>query len=150
MPRLVFLFCLLFCLSACGTFTAHEARTTLLGATEPDILSCMGPPDKTQYISPHQHVMGWVYTQTGSDFDAKFGLYSLTIGHPGMCRASIRMENGLVTGVHYQDSDITPTAPDSICGRLVQECVHHREHTPLPLNFDSDQLLLGPKDLSKS
>ncbi len=149
MIRSVLLLCSLLCLSACGTFTAHEARTKLIGATEPDILSCMGPPDKTQYISPHQHVMGWMYTQTGTDLDAKFGLYALTIGRPGICKASIRMESGFVTGVHYQDEDINPTDPDSVCGRIVQECVRHREHTALPADFDADRLLLGPKDLVK-
>ena len=61
-------------LAGCGTLQAYRARTALLGATEPDIVSCMGVPAEKQYLGPEQSVLQWDYAQTGTDVGLEFGL----------------------------------------------------------------------------
>ena len=131
-------------LGGCGTLDAYRARTQLVGAAEPDIIACMGVPAERQYISPQQSVMQWDYVQTGTDLDLAFGLYELKLGRPGICRTAIRFDRGRVRSVHYVGINVTPTDPDSICGRLVHDCLHHRENTPLPGDFSSNAMLTGP------
>lgn len=130
-------------LAGCGTLQAYRARTALLGATEPDIVSCMGVPAEKQYLGRDQAVLQWDYAQTGTDLDFEFGLYSLRLGRPGLCHAAIRFDHGLVRAVHFTGAAITPTDPDSICGRLVHDCLYHRERTALPADFESLAVLDG-------
>ncbi len=130
-------------LAGCGTLQAYRARTALLGATEPDIVSCMGVPAEKQYLGPGQSVLQWDYAQTGTDVDLEFGLYSLRLGRPGLCHAAIRFDRGVVRAVHFTGAAITPTDPDSICGRLVHDCLYHRELTALPADFDPQAVLEG-------
>ncbi len=135
---------LLLALGGCGTLEAYHARTRLVGAAEPDIIACMGVPAEKQYISAQQSVMQWDYMQTGTDVDIAFGIYELKLGRPGICHTAIRFERGRVESVHYAGVDVNPTDPDSICGRLVYDCLHHRENTPLPRDFSNVDVLTGP------
>jgi hypothetical protein len=130
-------------LGGCGTMQAYRARSALLGASEPDIIACMGVPAEKQYLSRDQSVMQWDYAQSGTDIDIEFGIYSLKLGRPGICHAAIRFDRGQVRSVHYAGVDVGPTNPDSICGRLVKECLDHREQTMLPPDFDSLAVLDG-------
>ncbi len=134
----------LLALGGCGTLEAYQARTKLVGAAEPDIIACMGVPAEKQYISAQQSVMQWDYVQTGTDIDVAFGIYELKLGRPGICHAAIRFDRGRVKSVHYTGIDVSPTDPDSICGRLIHDCLHHRENTPLPRDFSDTVLLTGP------
>ena len=120
------------------------ARTRLVGVTEPDAIACMGPPDKAQFVSAGQAVMRWDYVQAGTDIDLEAGVYSLKLGRPGICHASIRFVDGRVRAVNFQDVDVGPTNPDSICGRIVHDCLFHRQDTPLPADFSSEAVLAGP------
>ena len=135
---------LLLPLGGCGTLEAYQARTRLVGAAEPDVIACMGVPAEKQYISAQQSVMQWDYVQTGTDIDVAFGIYALKLGRPGICHAAIRFDRGRVESVHYAGVDVNPTDPDSICGRLVHDCLHHRETTPLPRDFSNLAVLAGP------
>ena len=135
---------LLVVLGGCGTLEAYRARSKLVGATEPDIIACMGVPAEKQYISAQQSVMQWDYAQTGTDVDVAFGIYELKLGRPGTCHAAIRFDRGWVESVHYAGVDVNPTDPDSICGRLVYDCLYHRENTPLPWDFSNVGVLTGP------
>ena len=113
-------------LSGCGTYQAYQARTFIPGHTEPDVLACMGPPDsKTPTGTPGESVLQWVYAQSGTDVEAELGVYSLKLGRPGVCHVAIRFDRGYASSVHYTDVDIGPTNPDSICGRLVKDCLSH-------------------------
>ena len=134
---------LLLGLDACGTLQAYQARTRLIGATEPDIIACMGVPAAKQYISHDQAVMQWDYAQSGTDIDVEFGIYAFKLGQPGLCHAAIRFDRGHVKSVHYAGADVTPTNPDSICGRLVKDCLDHRENTELPADFSNLAILAG-------
>ncbi len=134
---------LLLPLDGCGTLEAYQARTRLVGAAEPDVIACMGVPAEKQYISAQQSVMQWDYLQTGTDIDVAFGIYELKLGRPGICHAAIRFDRGRVLSVHYAGVDVNPTDPDSICGRLVHDCLHHRETTPLPGDFSNVAVLAG-------
>ena len=135
---------LLLSLDGCGTLEAYRARSQLVGAAEPDIIACMGVPAEKQYISAQQSVMQWDYAQTGTDLDVAFGIYELKLGRPGICHTAIRFNHGRVESVHYAGVDVTPTDPDSICGRLVHDCLHHRENTELPRDFNNVSVLTGP------
>ena len=135
---------LLLALGGCGTLDAYRARSQLVGAAEPDIIACMGVPAEKQYISMQQSVMQWDYVQSGTDVDVAFGIYELKLGRPGICHTAIRFDRGRVESVHYAGVDVTPTDPDSICGRLVHDCLHHRENTQLPRDFSSVSVLTGP------
>ena len=128
-------------LGGCGTLEAYRARTALVGATEPDLISCMGVPAEHQFVSADQSVLQWDYVQTGTDVDVAFGIYELKLGRPGICHAVIRFDKGYARSVHFTGSDVGPTDPDSICGRLVADCLHHREHTALPPDFSNAALL---------
>ena len=128
-------------LGGCGTLEAYRARTALVGATEPDLISCMGVPTERQFVSVDQSVLQWDYVQTGTDIDVAFGIYELKLGRPGICHAVIRFDRGYAESVHFTGSDVGPTDPDSICGRLVRDCLHHREHTTLPPGFSNAALL---------
>ena len=130
-------------LAGCGSLQAFQARTALVGATETDIVSCMGVPAAKQYLSRDQSVLQWDYAQTGTDLDLEFGIYSLKLGRPGICHAAIRFDRGVVRAVHFAGASITPTDPDSICGRLVHDCLYHRETTALPADFDQQAVLDG-------
>ena len=134
---------LLLPLGGCGSLEAYQARTRLVGAAEPDVIACMGVPAEKQYISAQQSVMQWDYVQTGTDIDVAFGIYELKLGRPGTCRTAIRFDSGRVMSVHYAGVDVNPTDPDSICGRLVHDCLHHRETTPLPGDFSNVAVLAG-------
>ena len=136
---------LLLFLDGCGTLEAYRARSQLVGAAEPDIIACMGVPAEKQYISAQQSVMQWDYAQTGTDLDVAFGIYELKLGRLGICHAAIRFDHGRVESVHYAGVDVTPTDPDSICGRLVHDCLHHRENTELPRDFSNVSVLTGPE-----
>ncbi len=136
---------LLLLLGGCGTLEAYRARSELVGAAEPDIIACMGVPAEKQYISAQQSVMQWDYAQTGTDLDVAFGIYELKLGRPGICHTAIRFEHGRVRSVHYAGVDVSPTNPDSICGRLVHDCLHHRENTELPRDFSNVSVLTGPE-----
>lgn len=122
---------------------AYRARHELVGATEPDIISCMGVPAEKQLISTDQSVLQWDYAQTGTDFDLELGVYSLKLGRPGICRTAMRFDRGTLKAVHYAGVDVSPTNPDSICGRLVKDCLDHRERTPLPADFNNLAILTG-------
>ncbi len=128
-------------LGGCGSLEAYHARTALVGATEPDLISCMGVPAERQFISVDQAVMQWDYVQTGTDVDVSFGIYELKLGRPGICHAVIRFDRGYAQAVHFTGSDVGPTDPDSICGRLVKDCLNHRERTALPSDFSNASLL---------
>ena len=130
-------------LDGCGTLQAYRARTQLVGATEPDIISCMGVPAERQIITADQSVMQWDYVQSGTDLDLEVGIYALKLGRPGICHAAIRFDRGYVRAVHFTGVDVSPTNPDSICGRLVKDCLDHRETTPLPADFNSLGVLNG-------
>lgn len=123
-------------LSGCGTMQAWHARSVLPGATEPDIIACMGVPAEKQYLGRDQSLLQWDYTQSGTDVDLEFGIYSLKLGRPGLCHAAIRFDRGIATSVHFTGSEVTPSDPDSICGTLVHDCLYHRENTRLPADFD--------------
>lgn len=141
--RVAALASLLLLLGSCGTLQAYRARTRLVGATEPDIISCMGVPTERQFIDIDQSVMQWDYVQSGTDLDLEFGLYELKLGRPGICHAAIRFDRGYVRAVHFTGVDVSPTNPDSICGRLVKDCLDHRETTPLPADFSNVAVLTG-------
>lgn len=143
MRRLVLAAALLL-LGGCGTLQAYRARSQLLGATEPDIISCMGVPAERQFISIDQSVLQWDYVQTGTDIDLEFGIYELKLGRPGICHAAIRFDRGYVRAVHFTGVDVSPSNPDSICGRIVKDCLDHRETTPLPADFSNISIMTGP------
>lgn len=130
-------------LGGCGTLQADRARTQLVGATEPDTISCMGVPAEKQFISHDQSVMQWDYVQTGTDVDVEFGIYALKLGRPGICHAVIRFDRGYVRSVHYTGVDVSPVNPDSICGRMVKDCLDHPEITILPPDFSNVAVLTG-------
>lgn len=135
---------LLCVLCSCGTFQALHARSFIPGHTEPDVLACMGPPDsKTPTGSPGESVLQWSYNQAGTDFDAELGVYTLKLGRPGICHAAIRFDQGYATSLHFTDVDIGPTNPDSICGRMVADCLSHIDHTALPPGYDDAAVLTG-------
>jgi hypothetical protein len=134
----------LLALAGCGSLDAHRARTRLIGATEPDVIACMGVPASKQFISTDQHVLQWDYAQTGDDVDLTLGIYAVKLGRPGICHASLRFSAGRVQSVHFTGTVITATDPDSVCGNLVHDCLWHRETTPLPPDFSSTGILAGP------
>lgn len=127
-------------LGGCGSLEAYRARTALVGATEPDLISCMGVPAEREFIGADQSVLQWDYVQGGTDVDIAFGIYELKLGRPGICHAAIRFVRGIARAVHYTGSEVGPTDPDSICGRLVKDCLYHRESTPLPADFSNASL----------
>lgn len=131
----------LLALGGCGTMQAYRARHALVGATEPDIIACMGVPAEKQLISSEQSVLQWDYVQSGTDLDLELGIYSLKLGRPGICHAAIRFDRGYVRSVHFTAVDVSPTNPDSICGRLVNDCLEHRESTALPADFSNLAIL---------
>lgn len=131
----------LFLLSGCGSLQAWRARSVLPGATEPDLIACMGVPAEKQYLSRNQSVLQWDYAQSGTDIDLEFGIYALKLGRPGLCHAAIRFDRGIAVSVHFTGSVVTPTDPDSICGRLVHDCLAHPDKTPLPDDFDNLDIL---------
>ena len=131
-------------LAGCGSWDAHQARTRLIGAAEPDIIACMGAPAERQFISADEHVLQWDYAQTGTDVDIAFGLYEAKLGRPGICHASIRFVDGRVRTVNYAGTVVTATDPDSVCGNLVHDCLWHRQDNPLPPDFTSTGILAGP------
>lgn len=127
-------------LAGCGTLDATRARYRLVGANEADIIACMGVPAERQALGPYQSVLQWDYAQSGDDVDLELGVYELKLGRPGICHAVIRFDGSLVQSVHFAGASITATNPDSICGRLVSDCLHHLDVTPLPSFFDPDRI----------
>ncbi|MCQ8277859.1 hypothetical protein NFI95_05300 [Acetobacteraceae bacterium KSS8] len=128
-------------LSGCGSLQAWRARSVLPGATEPDLIACMGVPAEKQYLSRDQSVLQWDYAQSGTDVDLELGIYALKLGRPGLCHAAIRFDRGIAMSVHFAGSVVTPTDPDSVCGRLVHDCLMHRENTKLPADFSNLDIL---------
>ncbi len=133
----------LLALSGCATLEANRARTHLVGAAEPDIIACMGVPAERQLISRTQSVLQWDYAQAGDDVDLEAGIYEVKLGRPGICHAIIRISGGYVQSVHYTGEVVTATDPDSICNRLIHDCLWHREHTPLPAGFSQAEVAGG-------
>jgi len=130
-------------LSACGSLDAYKARTRLVGATEPDIVACMGAPASRVVLSHTDSVLQWDYAQTGTDVDVSLGIYALKLGRPGICHAIVRFRRGYVESVHYSGTVVTPMDPDSVCGNLVHDCVWHRDQTALPDGFDPSKLVIA-------
>jgi hypothetical protein len=134
---------LVLALSGCGTYHAWQARTALVGATEPDVISCLGVPDSKQFLTANEHVMQWVYAQTGTDVDLDLGIYELKLGRPGVCHTIVRFDQGYAVSVHYADSDVGPDNPDDVCGRMVVGCLSRIDHTTLPADFSPMGVMTG-------
>ena len=122
---------------------AYRARHELIGANEPDIISCMGVPGEKQLLSMDQSVLQWDYAQSGADLDLALGLYELKLGRPGVCHAVIRFDGATVRSVHFTGTAINAADPDSICGNLVADCLHHRDTLPMPSFFDPAVIAAG-------
>lgn len=130
-------------LCGCGTLDATRARSRLVGATEPNIIACMGVPAERQALGPYQSVLQWDYAQSGADLDLALGLYELKLGRPGVCHAVIRFDGATVRSVHFSGTEINAADPDSICGNLVADCLHHRDTLPIPSFFDPAVIAAG-------
>ena len=133
-----FLLVALLGLSGCATYTAHEARTRLLGVNQNDLMSCAGPPDVKQRLDAHEAIFAYDYRND----DAAVALDlltvgTLTLGPRGECKAIFRLRDGIVTHVGYAATTTSLDGPLGACGPIVTECLRHRPITPLPSDFDA-------------
>lgn len=128
--------CLL--LAGCATYTAHEARTKLVGINQNDLMSCAGPPDQKVRLDRHEAIFAYDYRSDTSTFSLDvLTLGTMTLGPRGECKAVFRLRDGVVTHVGYEATTSSLDGPLGACGPIVSECLSHRPVTPLPADFDA-------------
>ena len=124
-------------LSGCATYTAHEARSALLGMNQNDLLACAGTPDRKQRLDDHEVILDYDYTSDTAAFSLEvLMLGTLSLGPRGQCKAIFRMQDGIVTHVAYASTTYSLDGPLGACGPIVQECMQNRQHTLPAAGYD--------------
>lgn len=117
--------CLL--LSGCVTLP-QRAKTSMIGMSRGDLLSCAGVPDKREELPDREilqfeqndDVQGAVKISTPFSFDVK-------LGGEGTCHAVITLREGVVSGVGYTGPSRTLLGPYAACSPILRGCVNLRE-----------------------
>ncbi len=102
--------------------TAHQAETALAGRTEVDLEACLGAPDQHSSFGTTDILTYYATSTSSSTFSLPL------IGGPGFsnggyCHAVIRVENGIVAGIHYVGETSAFAAPDAYCAPIVRSCI---------------------------
>lgn len=124
-------------LSGCATYDAHEARTALVGMNQLDLQACAGVPDDKQLLDRHEALFEYKFDSETSVFSLDvLTLGTMSLGPRGRCNAVFRLRDGIVTHVSYEATTTSFDGSLGACGPIIQECLHHREATPIPAGFD--------------
>jgi hypothetical protein len=131
--------CALLALDSCNAPISDEARTSVVGMTLPDLLSCAGRPDKTIQAGPEDWIVQYEQNQAVQPpFTLKSAFVvsgELDIGARGMCHAVFRVHRGYVAAVHFTGPSLTASGANGACVPLIRECVTRADHTTLPQGY---------------
>lgn len=131
-------------LTACaGEKVTEEARTSLVATTLPDIISCAGKPDKFTQISSTDWVIQYEDAIARPAITMKGPLSTeLDIASTNaVCHAVMRIHNGYVVSMHFTGPSLTINGPNGACIPMIKECLHHKDNTSIPYNYDSKDYL---------
>jgi hypothetical protein len=96
------------------------------------------------WIAAGDAFRSWMWSRTWSCISSTNPSHdALKLGRPGVCHLNVRVVDGRTAEVGFTGADISPTDPDSVYGRLVAECLHHRQMTPPPPDFALGAVVSG-------
>jgi hypothetical protein len=108
-----------------NTLRAEKAKTRLVGLSELELETCLGPPDKeatkgtTRLLSYN--------APGGSTVNLSVPIVNgAGLSMAGYCRAIFRLENDRVTNVTYTGDGDPLEGENSACGSLVRACLSGR------------------------
>lgn len=127
-------------LGACTAPVSNEARTSVVGMTLPDLLSCAGRPDKVLHAAPDDWIVQYEQNQAVQPpFTLKSSFIvngEVDIGARGMCHVIFRVHRGYVAAVHFTGPSLTASGANGACVPLIRECVTRADHTTLPNRYN--------------
>jgi hypothetical protein len=101
---------------------AQNARTQLLGLSEPALESCLGVPD--QYRSFGSMDVLTYYATSSSSTSLSVPLVGgIGLSYGGYCHATVTVTHGRVTRVLYSGEKNATLAPDAYCASIVRTCL---------------------------
>ena len=130
-------------LSSCAGVSAQRAKTSLIGETLPDLISCAGKPSSMIAVNHDDIVLQ--YDQT-TPVQPQFSIggtngINLGLGSMGVCHMMVRIHSGYVGSIHYTGQSWTFGGILSACAPLVNSCYSRSDKTKLPSNYNQFEIL---------
>ena len=138
----IILITLLF-LSSCAGISAQKAKTSMIGETLPDLLSCAGKPSSTIAVNHDDIVLQY---DQNTPVQPQFSIggmdgISFGLGSMGICHMIVRVHSGYVGSIHYTGQSWTFGGILSACAPLIKSCYDRTDQTKLPANYNQFEIL---------
>lgn len=108
---------------------AHRAQQRLIGLSEVDLESCLGPPDQHSTFG-RTDILTYYATSTSSTSFSVPVLGGIGLSNGAYCHATFRVDSGYVTRILYSGEKNATLAPDAYCAPIMWTCLIFLDQHP--------------------
>jgi hypothetical protein len=105
-----------------NTLMAEQAKTSLVGMSELQLETCLGPPDKDA-TKGKTRLLSYNATSARTVNLSIPIVNGIGVSMAGYCRATFRLENGRVASVSYTGDGDPLEGENNACGALMRACL---------------------------